>query len=63
MFDGENDGSGTKLPWVCVFGGLQRKIEIVKMKDVARVRRRGENIHPQGILVFYMWKAGMGVAT
>jgi hypothetical protein len=21
------------LPWVCVFGGLQRKIETVKMKE------------------------------
>ena len=21
------------LPWVCVFGGLQRKIESVKMKE------------------------------
>jgi len=41
---------------------------------VARVRRRGENIHPQvlsyvanvmrqGILVSYSWKIEMGVAT
>jgi hypothetical protein len=33
MFDGDNDGSGAKLPWVCVFDGLQRKIETVKMKE------------------------------
>ena len=34
MFDGDNDGSGAMLPWVCVFGGLQRKIETVyKMKE------------------------------
>jgi hypothetical protein len=31
-FDGDNDGSGAMLPWICVFGGLQRKIETVKMK-------------------------------
>ena len=53
---------------------IQSTNEIV---GVARVRRRGENIHPQilsyvanlknmgrqGILVFYQWKNGMGVAT
>jgi hypothetical protein len=33
MFDGDNDGFGAKLPWVCVFGGLQRKIKTVKMKE------------------------------
>ena len=33
MFEGDDDGSGTMLPWVCVFGGLQRKIESVKMKE------------------------------
>ena len=34
MLDGDNDGSGAMLPWVCVFGGLQRKIETVyKMKE------------------------------
>ena len=33
MFDGDNDGSGAMLPWVCVFGCLQRKIENVKMKE------------------------------
>jgi hypothetical protein len=33
MFDDDNDGSGGMLPWVCVFGGLQRKIESVKMKE------------------------------
>jgi len=33
MFDGDNDGYGAMLPWVCVFGGLQRKIETVKMKQ------------------------------
>ena len=32
MFDGDNDGSSGMLPWVYVFGGLQRKIESVKMK-------------------------------
>jgi len=32
MFDGDNDGFGAMLPWVCVLGGLQRKIETVKMK-------------------------------
>jgi hypothetical protein len=32
MFDGDNNGSGVKLPWFYVFGGLQRKIETVKMK-------------------------------
>jgi hypothetical protein len=48
------------------------KLQLVNI--VARVRRRGENIHlqylvsnvyvgRQGILVFYLWKAGMGVAT
>ena len=31
MFDGDNDGSSGMLPWVCVFGGLQRKTESVKM--------------------------------
>jgi hypothetical protein len=24
MFDGDNDGYSGMLPWVCVFGGLQR---------------------------------------
>ena len=33
MFDGDNDGSSGMLPQVCVFGGLQRKIESVKMKE------------------------------
>jgi len=33
MFDGDNDGSSGMLPWVCVFGGLQRNIESVKMKE------------------------------
>jgi hypothetical protein len=33
MFDGDNDGSGSMLPWVCVFCGLQRKIETVQMKE------------------------------
>jgi len=33
MFDGDNDGSGAMLPWVCVFGSLHRKIEAVKMKE------------------------------
>jgi len=33
MFDDDNDGSGGMLPWVCVFGDLQRKIESVKMKE------------------------------
>ena len=33
MFDGDNDGSSRVLPWVCVFGGLQRKIESVEMKE------------------------------
>jgi len=33
MFDGDNDGSGVMLPWVCVFGGLQRKIETDKMNE------------------------------
>jgi hypothetical protein len=33
MFDGDNDGSGAMLPWVCVFVGLQRKIETFKMKE------------------------------
>jgi hypothetical protein len=33
MFDGDNDGSGSMLPWVCVFGGLQRKIKTIQMKE------------------------------
>jgi hypothetical protein len=33
MFDGDYDGSGAMLSWVCVFGGLQRNIETVKMKE------------------------------
>jgi hypothetical protein len=33
MFVGDYDGSGAMLPWVCVFGDLQRKIETVKMKE------------------------------
>ena len=33
MFDGDDDGSGAMLPWVCVFVGLQRNIETVKMKE------------------------------
>jgi hypothetical protein len=33
MFDGDNDGSSGMLPWVCVFYGLQRNIESVKMKE------------------------------
>jgi hypothetical protein len=33
MFDGDDDRSSTMLPWVCVFGGLQRNIETVKMKE------------------------------
>ena len=33
MFDGDNDGSSEMLLWICVFGGLQRKIESVKMKE------------------------------
>jgi hypothetical protein len=33
MFYGDNDESGSMLPWVCVFGGLQRKIETVQMKE------------------------------
>jgi len=33
MFDGDNDGSSGMLPWVCVFCGLQRMIESVKMKE------------------------------
>jgi hypothetical protein len=33
MFEGDDDGSGAMLPWVCVFVGLQRNIETVKMKE------------------------------
>jgi hypothetical protein len=33
MFEGDDDGSGTMLPWVCVSGGLQRNIETIKMKE------------------------------
>jgi len=33
MFYGDNDGSSGMLPWVCIFGGLQRKIEFVEMKE------------------------------
>jgi len=40
MFDGDNDRSGAKLPWVCVFGGLQRKIETVKMKEKKMMKKK-----------------------
>jgi hypothetical protein len=30
MFDGDNDGYSGMLPWVCIFGGLRRKIESVR---------------------------------
>jgi len=33
MFDGDNDGSSGMLPWFCVFDGLQRNTESVKMKE------------------------------
>ena len=33
MFVGDYAGSGSMLPWVCDFGGLQIKIETVKMKE------------------------------
>jgi hypothetical protein len=33
MFDGDNDGFGSMLPWVCVFDGLQRKIKTIQMKE------------------------------
>jgi hypothetical protein len=33
MFNGDNDGFGSMLPWVCVCGGLQRKIETVQIKE------------------------------
>jgi len=34
MFVGDYAGSGSMLPWVCDFGGLQIKIETVKMKEM-----------------------------
>ena len=33
MFYGDNDGFSGILSWVCVFDGIQRKIEFVEMKE------------------------------
>jgi hypothetical protein len=39
MFYGDNDGSSEMLLWVCVFCGLQRKIEFVQMKEKKMKRK------------------------
>ena len=33
MFDGDNYGSSEMLRWVGVFGGLQKKIKFIEMKE------------------------------